>query len=162
MHPHRLTTTNDVLTMMLAGNCTLTIKSVKTGTRFTFKIKKGDAKVNHTTGKVFDPIYFVNLLAGPDNTRDYSPLGCLRGHEVPTFGTGRWCRVPESAQSFVAFKWLYSLVSRHAADPNPHALPEGLEVWHEGKCGRCGRKLTVPESIAMGIGPECMQHVNFY
>jgi hypothetical protein len=28
-------------------------------------------------------------------------------------------------------------------------------VWHEGRCGRCGRKLTVPESIESGFGPEC-------
>jgi hypothetical protein len=26
---------------------------------------------------------------------------------------------------------------------------------HEGKCGRCGRLLTVPSSIESGIGPEC-------
>ena len=34
-----------------------------------------------------------------------------------------------------------------------------LEVWHEGRCGRCNRALTVPESIASGIGPECAKHV---
>ena len=28
-------------------------------------------------------------------------------------------------------------------------------VHHEGKCGCCGRSLTVPESIKRGIGPEC-------
>jgi hypothetical protein len=30
-----------------------------------------------------------------------------------------------------------------------------FEVWHEGKCGKCGRALTVPSSILTGIGPEC-------
>ena len=30
---------------------------------------------------------------------------------------------------------------------------EALEVWHEGKCCRCGRTLTVPESVKLGIGP---------
>jgi hypothetical protein len=30
-----------------------------------------------------------------------------------------------------------------------------LEVWHEGRCGACGRRLTVPESIERGLGPEC-------
>ncbi len=34
-------------------------------------------------------------------------------------------------------------------------LPGTLEVRHEGSCGRCGRKLTVPASIDAGIGPEC-------
>lgn len=27
----------------------------------------------------------------------------------------------------------------------------------EGACGRCGRKLTVPGSIASGIGPTCAE-----
>jgi hypothetical protein len=31
-----------------------------------------------------------------------------------------------------------------------------LEFWHEGRCGRCGRRLTVPDSIASGYGPECV------
>ena len=35
------------------------------------------------------------------------------------------------------------------------ALPKTVEVWHEGICGRCGRKLTVPESVERGLGPEC-------
>ncbi|MGQ4872128.1 MAG: DUF6011 domain-containing protein, partial [Candidatus Thorarchaeota archaeon] len=33
------------------------------------------------------------------------------------------------------------------------ALPEKVRIWHEGKCGRCGRRLTVPESIESGYGP---------
>jgi hypothetical protein len=30
-------------------------------------------------------------------------------------------------------------------------------VWHEGSCARCGKKLTVPESIESGFGPECVK-----
>ena len=36
----------------------------------------------------------------------------------------------------------------------------GIEVWHEGRCGRCGRLLTVPESIASGIGPVCAERMD--
>jgi hypothetical protein len=36
------------------------------------------------------------------------------------------------------------------------ALPSGWEFRHEGRCGRCGRTLTVPESIDSGFGPECI------
>jgi len=34
-------------------------------------------------------------------------------------------------------------------------IDKGFALHHEGKCGRCGRKLTVPLSIETGIGPEC-------
>jgi hypothetical protein len=30
-----------------------------------------------------------------------------------------------------------------------------MELWHEGRCGKCGRALTVPESIESGLGPVC-------
>jgi hypothetical protein len=29
-------------------------------------------------------------------------------------------------------------------------INEDWEVWHEGKCGRCGRRLAVPESVETG------------
>jgi hypothetical protein len=34
-------------------------------------------------------------------------------------------------------------------------IPTELVIRHNGSCGRCGRKLTVPTSIKAGIGPEC-------
>ena len=32
-------------------------------------------------------------------------------------------------------------------------------VRHMGKCGCCGRALTVPESLDRGIGPECWSRI---
>lgn len=34
-------------------------------------------------------------------------------------------------------------------------LPEGIEIFEEDRCGRCGRALTDPVSVERGIGPEC-------
>ena len=52
--------------------------------------------------------------------------------------------------SFQAFAWFLASLSRPGTE-----LPEQLEFWHAGRCGRCGRRLTVPASIASGFGPEC-------
>ena len=30
-----------------------------------------------------------------------------------------------------------------------------MHLFHEGVCSRCGRPLTNPASIALGIGPQC-------
>lgn len=35
------------------------------------------------------------------------------------------------------------------------AFPVVFEFWHEGRCAACARRLTVPESIATGFGPDC-------
>ena len=41
-------------------------------------------------------------------------------------------------------------------------LPAEIEVWHEGACCYCGRKLTVPASIELGIGPDCAEERGLY
>jgi hypothetical protein len=33
-----------------------------------------------------------------------------------------------------------------------HGQSEQIKIYHEGKCARCGRPLTVPESIESGFG----------
>jgi DNA-directed RNA polymerase subunit RPC12/RpoP len=38
-----------------------------------------------------------------------------------------------------------------------HDLPEQIKVYHEAKCARCGHRLTVPESIETGFGPNCLE-----
>ena len=38
---------------------------------------------------------------------------------------------------------------------NGGTFPATFEFWHEGRCAACARRLTVPNSIATGFGPEC-------
>lgn len=38
--------------------------------------------------------------------------------------------------------------------------PTGLEVWHAGRCAKCRRELTHPDSIARGLGPICAGLIN--
>lgn len=132
----RLETVESVRAFMTAGNATLTLRSLKSGHRFTFKVKGSDD--GH--------VAFVGLLRGSDNENDYTYLGLIRNG---AYEHGRKSKVTSDAPSARAFFWFHSVVMSLAA------LPSMLEVWHEGKCGRCGRKLTTPESVARGIGPEC-------
>jgi hypothetical protein len=30
-----------------------------------------------------------------------------------------------------------------------------FKIWHRGFCAKCGKALTVPESILTGVGPDC-------
>lgn len=34
-----------------------------------------------------------------------------------------------------------------------------MELYHEGVCSVCGRKLVTPKSIRMGIGPRCFKNL---
>ena len=96
-----------------------------------------------------DPALFIRILTGPDNTRDYSYLGVLdRGLDVRLT---RKSRYNDQSEPLVVLRRARESVT------TGRALPAGWKVQHEGRCGRCGRKLTDPESIETGIGPVCAE-----
>lgn len=137
--------TSGLLGFVFGGNATFTLLSEATQTRFTYKVT---ARKENTDGRV---IHFVSLLRGPDNTQDYAYMGCII--DKKTFKLTGKSRVSEGAKSVVAFSWLLDrLVSGKG-------VPAGAHFYHAGRCARCGRKLTVPESIESGFGPECASRV---
>lgn len=116
-----------------AGKAVLTLRSEKTGTRFTYRVRK-----SRDGGA-----YFVSYRTGPS----YEYMGMIKNDALST--TAR-SAVTTSDVEFRAFRFAWSnLVSGKIGDQ--------LEIWHEGRCGRCGRALTDPESIERGIGPECVK-----
>jgi hypothetical protein len=152
----RLTTRADVRRFMEAGNATLTIVS-RTGTRFTYKCGRP------RTGSEYDaaraPV-FVKVLTGPDNENDYQYLATIfrADGKYPEgelrYVHSRKSRVGPKAPSAQALEWLVGVLNLGITDRRAD-MPAACEVWHEGRCGRCGLKLTVPESVASGFGPDC-------
>lgn len=158
LQPHtemagQLGTVQDILRYALAGNATFTIRSKATGTRFTYKVRQAE---DATNGKY---TWFVSLLNGPDNEGDFCYMGILQmqratslqdlmGSDI-TFRFTKKSTVRPEAPGAKAFVWFWNVVY------GQQRMPGTAEVWHEGRCGRCGRKLTVPSSVANGIGPDC-------
>lgn len=140
MEPNRMIDCDQILQFMVAGNAYFTLRSGKTGTRYTYRAKK--AKVGDTI--------FVSCLYGTDNTDDYAYMGVIRNGGFCTTAKSRFTNESPQVKAFV---WSFGHVM--SAD----RIPDVLEFWHEGRCGRCARLLTVPESIAHGIGPECAKRV---
>jgi hypothetical protein len=98
-----------------------------------------------------ESVHFVNLLRGPDNQKDFAYMGCILNRKE--FKTGPKSRVSDDALSMKALRWmLQEMLTGGPMHPQ-------LEVWHEGRCGACGRKLTVPESISRGLGDDCMRRM---
>lgn len=125
---------------ILAGNATFTALNPATGRRFTFKISS-PKNANES-----NPVRFVSLLTGPDNQNDFEYLGTVFNGD--TFRYGKKSRIGHAALSARAFGWLFPRIVAEAE-------LGGAEVHHEGRCGRCGRPLTVPESLETGLGPTC-------
>ena len=146
MNESQFHSAEDALAFIMAGNSTVTLVSKKTGTRFTYRVRVAKSETDAQTD-----LYFVGLLRGPNNENDYAYLGRIAkgrvyiGRKVPKPGD-----VGRDAPSAIAFDYAWQHLERGR-------IPDMLEIWHEGRCGRCNRKLTVPASIAAGIGPECAQ-----
>ena len=122
-----------------AGKATVTLESAVTGKHFTYKINKN---------KTDETMFFVSLLTGSDNENSFSYLGTIFNKK--DFRLTKKSKITNTADSFKAFDFFFKCLDKNF-------IHTSLNVYHSGKCGRCGRKLTTPESINRGIGPECFK-----
>lgn len=123
------------LEYMLAGHGKATLVGAET--RYTYKFGKSeDSK-----------LIFVKVLTGSNNETDYTYIGFINPHWEMVAG-----RKGNAAHG--AFKALAWYVYKACNAPEVAAKAQFL---HEGVCGKCGRTLTTPESIARGIGPVCWE-----
>lgn len=141
----QLADARSILSFITGGRAVFTVVSKTSGERRTFKVA---APKDAQPG---DALRFVSLLTGPDNMTNYEYVGLLTktGEELVT----RTSRGKLPTQPLNIMSWLVKQ-AQLAARGLPNTL-DRAEVWHEGRCCRCGRRLTVPASIESGIGPEC-------
>ncbi len=128
---------------VMGGKAIFTVKN-PVGEWYTFRVSRKEASASYPEA------WFVSLLTGPDNTASYTYLGMLS----PTTGEVRLTArslYRDDTKPVMVVRWLLKLL--WSGKP----LPDGYECYHEGRCGRCGRVLTVPESIESGFGPECVR-----
>ena len=119
---------------LLGGHCVATVKSEKTGKHFTYRVnlpKKQGAALG-----------FVEVNCGDGGYKyigSIFPEGFRHSPKSP---------VKADAPSVKGFSWLWRCTEK------PELLDQA-EVSHSGICCRCGRELTNPESVALGLGPIC-------
>lgn len=151
----RVTNPLDIAAFVFAGKAIFTL--VGKDSRFTYKVTKAD-----DGGKLF----FVSLFTGSDNADRYAYeyVGVVRTYGTPDIQkwdfeqTSKAKITPSSpkwGKAITGFAWFLKEVKK-AQTLEAHTLGQ-VEFWHEGRCGKCGARLTVPESIARGFGPECLK-----
>ena len=135
-------------TFILAGDATFTIECPD-ATHHTFRVQHVEKNDR------WPESFFVKMLTGPDNENSYSYLGKLNDF------TGQVVLTAKSkltADSFT-YRLLNRILARIWGDDAASFEQHGYKVHHEGRCGKCGRKLTVPASVESGIGPECSKQM---
>jgi len=136
---------------ILAGKAIFTVYNGK-GDHYTYRVKRKDSD-----NPVKRPMWFISLLTGPDNYDDYTYLG------VCNVATGairltRASRLRQDSKPVKVVDWALRLVWAGKD------FPPGYSIKGEGRCGRCGRRLTKPEGISddgyrKGYGPICWSKV---
>lgn len=90
------------------------------------------------------PRQWLSFLCGSDNEGDYKSVGFVTGSTVTLFNkyTGQYPDI------LAAAKYLVRNADRIGEFGKNYAV-------RSGKCWKCNRKLTTPESVTSGIGPVC-------
>jgi hypothetical protein len=170
---------------ILAGRATITIVSLKSGVRYTFTVTKSKPRHGDDPATFKPVWFVGLLSAPPSLDEDgldidendkkhYTYLGMVVSEGTKAVPTRKSPPNVKENTAFKAFNWVLSALNPERPeelrgvdlstvayltdeDKARYAgrIPETVEIWHEGRCCRCGRRLTVPESIYAGIGPDC-------
>jgi hypothetical protein len=121
------------------GNAYFTVSGPKG--HFTFRIR-----APKSIAKQGRKVLFCHAMTGSDNESHYSYLGIMRDGQIHLTNKSKFGPMDQRLE---VVNWALRQVL-HGRE-----LPEGYAIQHEGRCCVCARKLTNPESISSGIGPEC-------
>lgn len=128
-----ITGSQNMLEFIKGGNSTFTLKNIETENRFTYKVEKADNA----------EVYFVKVLTSPDI---YSFIGTIKADNI--YHHSPKSKIGTDANSVKVFNWVFEKIKSDT-------LPSVIHFFHEGKCAKCGRPLTDPDSIVSGFGPIC-------
>lgn len=129
---------------------TFTVVNTQTQEYRTFRIQKEQADDD----KFLPGCRIVGLLTGPDNYYDFTSFGHL-----PLSGEDPikvWKKYQDSA--YACYANMLDELLGHFKTANEW-LKRGYIVEESRECYCCGRKLTEPESIELGIGPTCLAKI---
>lgn len=117
-------------------DCCITVLNHETGNHRTFKIGRVDAPGSGLHGK-----RIVSVLVGSDDWRGFGFA------DVGAKSIYLWARLRGNKT--------YEKYVDMIESPGKYNGKNGVEYMIEGKCRKCGRPLTNPESIKSGMGPIC-------
>lgn len=118
----------------------ITVRSKRTGKDYTFKIKR--SKYRNT--------WYTHVYV----EKEY-----LRFVHIGTYFKGKIFkkRVHVNTPASLAIEWVLRNIDREMFD----SVRNNVELFHIGKCIKCGKALTDSESIERGLGPVCAGSVNY-
>lgn len=90
----------------------------------------------------------ISLFVGTDNTRDYEGYGFVTAAHEGSDTVKIWNSKRNSARQFEIISAVFAKLAQGGEIA-------GYTIEESRSCVACNRKLTSPESVLSGIGPEC-------
>lgn len=133
--PIQLKTVDEVQTHVFGGRAHLSIVSKKTNAHFTYRIVQFK----------YQFLYAVWVRV---NTK-YMYLGTWNNKERKFIWNANK-GIPREWKRYKAFLWVMGFVFNNI-------MPSDVFIYRDERCRACGKRLTNPQSIKFGIGPECIK-----
>lgn len=129
----QITDRHDAKAFVLAGRAEFSLRSKKTNKHYTFSVRKDKRpesvyKYVHVERHEQSPLYLGVII---NNTHFY------RDKKRP------------DTPAHKAFNWFWYHALLHDEQWSK------CEMYHLGRCAKCHRRLTDPDSIRTGLGPIC-------
>ena len=137
---------SDAISFMLAGKAEFVLHSTKTNEDFKFLITRRESNSNKE-----EYVYFVNIVLA----REKIYAGHIRfdtNTEEFIFTQGNKGQSSPKDRNVRTLMYVLNKLIRYESI-------DTLRVYHVGKCGRCSKRLTTPESILTGLGPTCSKNL---
>lgn len=132
------------LEVLLAGNSEFILHSTKTNEDFRFKLCKQKKKDNAN-----EFIYFVNYWLNGEYV--YAGLLWFTESEAK-FSTGKNGKMPANSKEIKSLLFVINKLFNQET-------VQFLEIYHTGRCSKCGKKLTDLDSMLTGLGPTCSKNL---
>lgn len=145
---NQFTSAADLRTFLYAGDAVLTLQSERTGKHFTYRVSQA---TDRRTGRPEDR-WFVSVLTDGDQWVYIGMTYPAERHRTNRLKMTTKSKCDAMSPCVLAFDWMLAGLQQDT-------IPPALVVRHEGRCGKCRRPLTRPDSIDRGIGPECAEQM---
>jgi hypothetical protein len=128
------------------GKAAFTLENKETGNYVVYRIQSKKRKRNQPEERRLFDVYVRALGDGWRGNRYIGQVDRKTGILKTTYGSD-----PNSV-GIRTFNWLINKWKRL------DQFEDKMNMYHMGICCKCGRDLTVPESIENGIGPQCKHY----
>lgn len=140
----------NMLSVLTAGKAEFSLQNEESKKHFTYVLVKAKSDSGVKQNQEGKQVYFVKVCRDYMEFQ-YAGVLIIEQEQGAKYFRGRKGKINPDAESIKGLLWLINKLLRG------QEIPEVMQVYHFGKCCRCGRTLTDPESVKLGVGPECIK-----